>query len=211
MLKESCEQGMGVLLERILECGGLIPELLRSADVSRQLKVPLREYLDLMAIVKKSHGKLGALERIRFANFWSLNALRPSRDLRERFFTVLESTYLIQHSDVNIIMQELRPFARNAYLFSHATKILHSADPCLPIIDSKVTKFFRLPSLPYQYNNLDRGRWYSERYALLTNAYRILESSREIEITFKNIESLVPDFAQLSFAKKIDSVITDAL
>ncbi len=170
MLKKSFERGGEPLLERVLERGSLIPELLTSADVFRQLQAPIKEYLDLMAIVKKSQGKLGSLERIRFANFWALNTLRPSRDLRERFFTLLENTYLIQHGDVNKVMQELKPLARNAYLFSHATKLLHSVDPSLPIIDSKVTKFFHLPSLPYQSKNLDRRCWYLERYTLLKNA-----------------------------------------
>lgn len=211
MLIESWEREREALLKRVLERSGSIPELLERSDVSRQLQVPIREYLELITIVKKSSGKLGALERTRFAKFWALNTLRPSYDLRERFFKLLESEYSIRHGDVNKIMLELKPLARNAYLFSHATKLLHSVDPNLPIIDSKVTKFFCLPSLPYQYKNLDRGRWYSERYNLLIVAYQILGSSREIKMTFQNIESLIPDFAKLSFAKKIDSVITDVL
>jgi hypothetical protein len=200
------------LLKLIDARSRLIPQAVSSiCGITEKLAEPLEEYLYLLSAIQNSNGNLDVTQQRRFSKFWGLDTLRPTAELRRKFFFLLEKIYATKNFEIDKVLLELRPLARHAFLFSHATKLLHSVNPSLPIIDSKVSKFFGLPPPNYQRKNVDLQLWYSERYLLFKDAYRALEGELRLHRAFSYVESHAPAFRNLTFSKKLDSVITDLI
>ncbi len=170
----------------------------------------IAEYKKIVSAVQKYKGSLGDADRKSYSKFWALGSIRPSVDFKKNYFDILARVCITKEFNLKNVMEELRPFARNAYVFSHTSKLFHSADPRLPIVDSKVINFFQLPAVPYR-AGLDRGSWYTDLYEHIQDVYATLELNQTVGVYLSEFERMMPAFSGISFNKKIDSIITDVL
>ncbi len=170
----------------------------------------IAEYKKIVFAVQKYKGSLGDADRKSYSKFWALGSIRPSIDFRKNYFDILARVCITKEFNLKYVMEELRPFARNAYVFSHTSKLFHSADPHLPIVDSKIINFFQFPAVPYG-AVLDRGGWYADLYGHIQDVYSTLELNDTVGAYLNKFERVVPAFSGITFNKKLDSIITDVL
>jgi len=176
----------------------------------KDICLTIAEYKKIVFVVKKYNGSLGDADRRSYSKFWALGSIRPSVDFKKNYFDILARLCITKEFNLKNVMEELRPFARNAYIFSHTSKLFHSANPYLPIVDSKILNFFQLPIVPYG-AVLDRGGWYADLYEHIKDVYSTLELNDAVSAYLSEFERVVPAFSGITFNKKLDSIITDVL
>ena len=194
-----------------LKVGQLSTLLHKDKSFINRLKSPIIEYSYLMCAMNQSGFLLNKDLIKRYSKFWALGTLRPSEEFKTKYFDILFKTNKTREFDILKVMHELKPYARNSFIFSHTTKLFHSVQSTLPIIDSKIMYFFQFPTVSYSNKKIDRGILYSEMYSIFIEAYGGFEHDCDLVDLIIEVESELPSFRELTFSKKLDCLITDAL
>jgi len=201
------------IIKKIILRANSIPDILNKQDHfnDENLIRILEDYLILRKIIFNKQGKLNELEKKIYIKFWSLGTIRPSESFKIEYFNILNSIIKgIQAACLKDILIKLKPYARNAYVFSHTTKLLHSSNHLNQIIDSKILNFFQLNSY-LLIKESERLNNYIVIYDAFVEAYRLIEENNTLTKEIKLITNKFPSFANLSFSKKIDTIITDII
>ena len=184
------------IIQKIIFHANTIPKILSGYQYfyNEELIQILEDYLQLKNIILNNYGRLNQIERKIYIKFWSLGTIRPSESFKNEYFNILNLIINGSHSaNLNDILIKLKPHARNSYVFSHTTKLLHSSNEKNPIIDSKIL------------NN------YINIYGAFNEAYKEIEENNILKKEIDLITNTFPSFSKLSFSKKIDTIITDII
>lgn len=199
------------LVDQILFYSSFIPDFVADSKFDHiKINQITQEYIYLNNLLKKPIHVLDKSYQIKFNKFWGLGSLRPSPNFIYEYFKILYNLKKYSVGDLEYILLYLKPFARNALVFSHATKLLHSCDQNSPIVDSKIVKFFDINVYNYssKINRLDRCL---EIYETLKYSYIVMYANKNISETINELCHLSPNFNKLSFTKQIDTIITDII
>jgi hypothetical protein len=77
----------------------------------------------------------------RFRDYWRMNAARLGREFYEMYFAKLAEALGVE-IELGSLVRDLRASAKGRLQCSFATKLLHTANPELPIYDSLVAGFY---------------------------------------------------------------------
>jgi hypothetical protein len=169
----------------------------------------IERYLNLIKLIQHNQGFLDEKGKKIYSNFWALGTLRPSQHFKDEYFKILEESIKNNQSNhLEEILIHLKLYARNAYPFSHTTKLLHCINQSIPIIDSKILNFFHIN---LDVNKNERLKNYLITHEAFQDAYKIIEKQESLNSLFGNMEDINPKFKKLTFSKKLDSLITDIL
>ena len=201
------------IIQKIIFHANTIPKILSGYQYfyNEELIQILEDYLQLKNIILNNYGRLNQVERKIYIKFWSLGTIRPSESFKNEYFNILNLIINGSHSaNLNDILIKLKPHARNSYVFSHTTKLLHSSNEKNPIIDSKILNFFQLNSY-LTIRKSERLNNYINIYSAFTEAYKEIEENNILKKEIDLITNTFPSFSKLSFSKKIDTIITDII
>ena len=199
------------LVDQILFYSSFIPDFFADAKFDHvKIDQITQEYIYLNSLSKKPIHVLDTSFQLRFNKFWGLGSLRPSPNFIYQYFKILYNLRNCNDIDLEYILIYLKPFARNALVFSLATKLLHACDQNSPIVDSKIINFFDIKIYNYS-SNINRLERCLEIYETLKYSYMIMYSNKNISSTINELCHLSPNLKKLSFTKQIDTIITDII
>ena len=199
------------LVDQILFYSSFISDFVADAKFDHiKIDQITQEYIYLNNLSKKSIHVLDKSFQLKFYKFWGLGSLRPSQNFINEYFKILYNLKNYNDVDLKYILLYLKPYARNALVFSHATKLLHSVDQNSPIVDSKIINFFDIKIYNYS-SNINRLERCLEIYETLKYSYMIMYSNKNISLMINELCHLSPNLKKLSFTKQIDTIITDII
>jgi len=199
------------LVDQILFYSTFLPDFVADTKVDYiKINQGIQEYIYLTNFSTQPTHVLDKAFQRKFIKFWGLGSLRPSFNFIYEYFNILYNLKSNRHVDLEYILIYLKPFARNALVFSHATKLLHSYDRNFSIIDSKIINFFDIKIYNY-YSNINRLERCIEIFDAFNYSYIHIHANKRISAMINDISRLSPCFNDISFTKQIDTIITDII
>lgn len=172
----------------------------------KNLKVGLDKYQEIMKLYKMSL-EISSSDDFQnlYRNFYGMNRAGFSLETKKEYFKLLDAANLNKEIDFKIVLHSLYQKSGKKH-FSFTSKLLATANPNLPVWDSKVRKYLNYRfdlKLKSSFKDLESCEDEYKRYCDWFNNFLVTEDARRLISQF---DINIPK-AKITKMKKIDLML----